>query len=540
LDGSNPQVCHIGLLSAWIFASSAESVGWRTKAFDRSINSSIALKLSEVRRSPGRLHPSQLEEIHVPPEPQGKSKLWLGAIVAVAAAACVGIVFWWGHTTVSPPPPPKSDSASVELSATTSVLSLAANLPVNAIKAILEEKVPKSFKFDSKNGVRAYGEPSRGAITVRDDVPAKRVYFSAPVSGRVQVEKQVILKMSVGIDVRGGIDASFSPVVGKDWGVNPQLDLSAHLDNASTKIAGIDVNITGLVRGAVQNAVNGAKHSAQDAVAKALNVKPDIERIWKDINKVHQLSKSPPVWLRITPRKAMFRQMQIKVDSIESGLALELDSHVFIQEKAPDLLDAPLPELAIVPTLPDGFSLQIPIEISFDAINAQIKAELAKKPFELGDKASVTITSASIEPYGAGVLLTLAFRGKYGHFKSASGTLYVVGIPVFDTAKKQLRIDKLDYSAETKNILIKTADWIVHGALLEKMKAATVVNVGGEIDKAKADANKKLEELRTKLPKEINATATITDLGIERLIAVREKAVAVVTAKGKLSAKLQK
>jgi hypothetical protein len=476
----------------------------------------------------------------MPPRTKGKTTLWLGAIVATAAAACVGILFWWGHATVSPPPPPKSDGASSDLPVTTSVLSLAANLPVSAIKAILEEKVPGSFKFDEHKDVRVYGELHRGGISVRDDPQAKRVYFSAPVSGKVQVEKQIIVKISVGIDVRGGIDASFSPVANKDWSVNPQLDLSAHLDNASTKIAGIDVNITGLVRGAVQNGVNGAKQSAQDAVAKALNVKPDIERIWRDINKVHQLSESPHVWLRITPRKATFRQMDIKVDSVDSGLALELESHVFIQEKAPDLLDAPLPELVIAPALPEGFSLSIPVEVSYDAINGQIKSELAKKPFELGDQASVTITSASIEPYGSGILLTLGFKGDQGYMKSASGTLYVVGIPVFDPVKRELRVDKLDYSAETKSILLKAADWIAHSALLEKMKAATVVNVGAEIDKAKLDANKKLVELGKKLPKEINATATFTDVAVERLIAVREKAFAVVTAKGKLSARLQK
>ena len=330
------------------------------------------------------------------PKTDGNSKLWLGAILVAVAAVCLVIGMWWGHVTVSPPPPPKSDGASSDLPPTTSVLSVSVNLPVNAINAILEEKVPKTFKFDKTDGVRAYGEPSRGAITVRDDVQAKRVYFSTPVSGKVQVEKQVIVKISVGINVKGGIDASFSPIVAKDWAVNPQLALSAHLDKASTKIAGMDVDITGLVKGAVENAVNGAQKSAQDDVAKALNLKADIEKIWRDISSVHQLSNSPPVWLRITPKKAMFRQMDIKVDSIESGLALELDTHVFIQDKAPDVVNSPLPELVIAPTLPDGFSLSIPVEVSYEAINGQIKTELAKKSFELGEQTSVTITSALI------------------------------------------------------------------------------------------------------------------------------------------------
>jgi hypothetical protein len=112
----------------------------------------------------------------MPPETKGKTTLWLVAIVGIAAAACVGIMFWWGHATVSPPPPPKSDGASSDLPVKTSVLSLAANLPVNAIKAILEEKVPKSFKFDEHKDVHAYGELHRGAISVRDVGSSARGY----------------------------------------------------------------------------------------------------------------------------------------------------------------------------------------------------------------------------------------------------------------------------------------------------------------------------------------------------------------------------
>ncbi len=476
----------------------------------------------------------------MPPATKWKSILWIGANVVIAAAACLGILLYWGHANVSPPPPPKNDDASRDLPETTSILSLSANLPLNSIKVILEEKVPKSFKFDDHQDIHVYGELHRGAISVRDDPQAKRVYFSAPVSGRVQVEKQVIFKISIGIDVSGGIDASFSPVANKDWSVNPQFDLSAHLDNASTKLVGKDVNITDFVRGAVQNGVNGAKQSAQDAVAKVLNEKPDIERIWTDLNKVHQLSESPRVWMRITPRKATFRQTEIKRDSIDTGLAIELESHVFIQDKKPDLLDAPFPELAIARELPNGFSLSIPVDVSYDAIYGQIKSELAKKHFDLGDKASVTITSASIEPYGSGILLTLGFKGNQGYMKSASGTLYVVGIPWIDSVKRELRLDKLEYSAETKNILLNAAEWIEHSALLDKMKDATVVKFGGEIDKAKFEANKQLRDLAQKLPNEIKASPEFTDIAVERVIAVREKVFAVVTAKGSLSAELQK
>jgi Domain of unknown function (DUF4403) len=45
---------------------------------------------------------------------------------------------------------------------------------------------------------------------------------------------------------------------------------------------------------------------------------------------------------------------------------------------------------------------------------------------------------------------------------SAKGELYFVGTPQYDASTGRLGVSKLDFSLETRNLLLKTADWLLH------------------------------------------------------------------------------
>ncbi len=160
--------------------------------------------------------------------------------------------------------------------------------------------------------------------------------------------------------------------------------------------------------------------------------------------------------------------------------------------------------------LSDDFALTIPIEVSYAAINQQLKAQLPKNPVSLPKDASVAITDARIASYGGGLLLTVEFSGKNGWSKSASGRLYFVGVPVFDAGNTELRVENLEYSAETKSILVKTADWLAHPEIREALKTAAVFKLEGEFSKAKAKANEEIGKLKLRSTKEVAANLKVT------------------------------
>jgi hypothetical protein len=468
-----------------------------------------------------------------------KKRYWLVRLLFLGIVAAV-VMLQLSHVNVSPPPP-TGITAPYSVAATTSHLSLVVAFPNAAIAAQLESGVPKSYQIDvNSDGVRAYGTLSRGVITVVNDVAAKKVSASTSVGGRVQVEKKILLvNASVGIDVSGTISASLAPEIAPNWMINPRFDLSAQVNRAVAKTALGDIDVTGHVQGPVRNALTGVKGAAEAKVKEVLDVRKHVERLWNEMNSVHKLADNPPTWLRITPRQAMFGQFHYTKDSIDSGLALDLETHVFLQDAPPELLKSPLSDLRITGTLSSEFELSIPVEVSYSVINQQLKAALTKNPVDLSQNASVAITDATMTPHGDGILLTIDFSGKKGWFKSASGRLYIVGAPIFDVGKSELCVDRLEFTAETKSLLVKTVDWLAHATLLERMKSAAVVKLDSELAKAKTTANEELDKLKSKLPKEVGANVSVTELSIDRLAHAQDRAFAVVKAKGKMSAQLR-
>jgi hypothetical protein len=469
--------------------------------------------------------------------------LRLAIFCALVAVGGLALALWFprSHVDVSPPEPPRGDIAPISLPPTASHLSLAVSFPTSEIAPILEKELPKTFKFDvDKKGVRAYGSPSRGPVSVKTDVGARRVVASAPVLGKVQVEKTIVLKVSAGIDVSSDITASFSPVATKDWTIQPHLNLSAHVNRATVKTPVTDIDVTSHVQGAVDSAIGRIKRPAEIALASQLAFRDDASSVWDKIHSVHRLVDDPPVWLRITPYEVTFENFSYTNDSIKAGLALGLEMHVFIQKDAPELKKAnAIPLLNTVSAVSDDFSLSIPVQVSYATINEQLKARLCSSAFELPDNPRLMITGVTVEPYGEGVLLTVDFHGKNGLLRSASGRLYIVGVPVFDAAKSELRLDKLEYTAATKSRLVEGVEWLAHSKLLDSIAAASVVNLRDEMEKAKTSANQHLVRITERLPKEIGANASVSEIRIERLAFAKESAFALVNVKGKMSARLR-
>ena len=229
-------------------------------------------------------------------------KLWLVLPIAVIVVAGIG---WWSlssHVRVCSPEPPKSAAAPMALPATTSYLPVSLHVPTHAIVTLLEAAVPKEFTLDVREDVHVHGAPSRGPITVENDVAHRRVLVSMPMSGRVQVEKKLPFgDAAVGLDISGGIQASFSPVVSQDKTINTQLGLSVSVNRAVVKTKIGDIGVTELLQDAVGNAVSALKVPVETKLASAFNGANQVERVWNKITSVHKLADEPPTWLRITP-----------------------------------------------------------------------------------------------------------------------------------------------------------------------------------------------------------------------------------------------
>ncbi len=116
---------------------------------------------------------------------------------------------------------------------------------------------------------------------------------------------------------------------------------------------------------------------------------------------------------------------------------------------------------------------------------------LAGTTIDGGATGSIRIDGVRLSSTGRRLVVatTLGASGPGGSIK---GTLYLIGRPRYDLATGVLSIDDLDYDIATRNLLAKTANWVLRSKLLEKARAAAHFSLTGAIEAQRVALNRLL------------------------------------------------
>jgi hypothetical protein len=83
---------------------------------------------------------------------------------------------------------------------------------------------------------------------------------------------------------------------------------------------------------------------------------------------------------------------------------------------------------------------------------------------------SIVISDVNLTDGGDKVVLKLALMG------DIIGDVFLTGTPMYQSGNTQaIAIPNLDYSVETKQVLPRVADWLLHGQLVSSLRALAVL-----------------------------------------------------------------
>ena len=132
----------------------------------------------------------------------------------------------------------------------------------------------------------------------------------------------------------------------------------------------------------------------------------------------------------------------------------------------------------------------------------------------MSDKYSINVKDITISSAGDGVFVRLEFEcgGSFLFWKNISGWVYFRGTPHFDDKANILRIDNFDYDIGTKNLIINSADWLLHKKFLNELQSKLVFDLTNKIMPIKNKILAGVKDL--KLADEVNFNASFNDFNI--------------------------
>jgi hypothetical protein len=134
-----------------------------------------------------------------------------------------------------------------------------------------------------------------------------------------------------------------------------------------------------------------------------------------------------------------------------------------------------LPPLQLAPLPLEGFHLALPVTVDYGRINQRLEQEMVGQQFQtpLGD----TVRVQGVQLYGSGDNLILALQVSGG----VNGTLYATGTPVFEEGLGMLKFVDLDFTVDTRNVLMRSANWMFHQNILATLKSQAYIDLSGQL-----------------------------------------------------------
>ena len=241
-----------------------------------------------------------------------------------------------------------------------------------------------------------------------------------------------------------------------------------------------------------------------DSQIEETNFKKEAQILWDKISEPIPLASFG--YLYINPKKISLSDLNYKNDLAYLNFNLyatpifnsSIDSS-FKLSKVPDLSTY---------KKEDGFSVEFDIKEHFDSLSILINNQLKDSSIKINKHKFIFKECSVFNASNTKIGIKISFSGK------KKGTLFLVGTPNYNMKDKVLSFPDLDFDIKSKNVLLKSAKWLLNKKVKEKMVAAAVFNLNEELDLVKNQINTALNK---EYMSKITLSGTIDKIDIKQI-----------------------
>ncbi|MFY4727847.1 DUF4403 family protein [Nitrospira sp. BLG_2] len=242
----------------------------------------------------------------------------------------------------------------------------------------------------------------------------------------------------------------------------------------SCLIKGLKADVTPIVQSIVDHHLPTVAAAIDERVKSRSESRQRARKVWNMLQQPLELG--PERWLILNPLGAQVSPINLDGQTIETSVNFMLKP-IMQMGAVPVVEDQPpLPPLKLMPIAFDGFHLALPVIAEYGVINRRLAQRLVGQTFATSHGKSITITSANMYGSGKNLIIEVGVTG------AMNGKLYVTGQPVYDQAEHMLRFERIDYTVDTQNVVVRSADSAFHQRFLARIEPETRIDLSDRLD----------------------------------------------------------
>jgi hypothetical protein len=240
-------------------------------------------------------------------------------------------------------------------------------------------------------------------------------------------------------------------------------------------------DVTSQILKQIQFQLNIARKTLQDSF-KIVDLKPYLQKAWDQLNDVFAVGDLG--YFSLYPRKIYIQNMDAQNDLLNINIGITATPLVSFE--IPEVKEVPVPDLTPAATK-NNFNIYLDAVLQYDSLSKIVNQYLKGKRFNFQEgifKKHVIIQNCQLSGNEDGRLkIKVDFAGSH------KGIVNFVGNPVYDSANKTLVVHNLQYDLQTRDILLKTAQWLFSKRITDELTKYTSFNLTQYYDTASKTLN---------------------------------------------------
>ncbi len=306
-------------------------------------------------------------------------------------------------------------------------------------------------------------------------------------------------------DVGASLTVSAAPELHTDWSIEPNLQASANVHEASARIMGLfDISFRSELQGPLDEAVTKERDKLSELIRSDQSLRNEAMKAWTELCRPIPVVVGdglPDLSLRIEPK--VFAATQPVINA--GGVSVELGLEAFVRLTSAGEASGECPpfnETLALAAAPDGgVTISLQAKLDYRSINTALEKVRAANPVVSAPGVEAQLSRVTLSPLGSSLLVTVEGRFAETRFfgAGANGTLYLAVSPELDETEQTVTLRGATLHVESREALLKVAAALssLLGPAIEARIAAVSFDLKPEIEKLRGDVNKAAEALRT-------------------------------------------
>ncbi len=278
--------------------------------------------------------------------------------------------------------------------------------------------------------------------------------------------------------------------LGEDYRVLSATDVDFEwgTQRPELKLGPLTIGLARFVEPVMRRQLAAIAERVDAEVAARMSIKPLLLKAWTQVQQPVLLDAATQTWLLISPQALRVSPLRAEDGRLFLRVGLSSYLETLVGPKPKVSVNRQLPALVTDNRLADDAQVTVSGDVPFPEATRLARAELAGKTFAFNQKDALTVNDVAVTGAGQKLVLMLDVDGRThaGFFtKKIVGKVYLKATPYYDAATQTIRLRDADFTLDTRDRLLRTADWLLHGNLRQRLEQQVSFPVKAQLDQAR-------------------------------------------------------